>query len=110
MPKQRREYYRLEYPLFFRPTLFFGDKKFDVLDVSECGVKFHAKDINSFMIGEKLDANLIFKDEDTHTCEGKIIRVDPNEVIVNLATPIPLHKIRSEHIFLIQNGQYRVAN
>jgi len=110
MLKQRREYFRLEYPVFFRPRLLFNNKKFDVLDVSEFGMRFHTEDTNSFMLGKKLGANLIFKDDDMHSCDGKIIRLNTSEVVINLTTPIPLHKIRSEHLYLIQNAKHMAAD
>ena len=109
MLKQRREYFRLEYPIFCRPTLCCGNKSFDVLDISEYGVRFKTKDINSFMLGKKLGARLIFKDDDKHSCDGKIIRLNSEEVAVNLTTPIPLYKIRSEHLYLIQNARHTMA-
>jgi hypothetical protein len=106
MSEQRREYFRLEYPDLFRPVLILSDRNFNVLDVSEYGMRFQAKDLSDFVLGKTLGANLVFKNKDTLSCDGKIIRLNSVEVAVNLITPIPLHKIRAEHLNIIQNTRH----
>ncbi len=109
MPKQRREYFRLEYPVFLRPTLFFSNKKYDVLEISEYGMRFETEDVNGFLPGKKLTVSLKFQDDEVHICDGRIIRLNANEIIVNLLKPVPLYKIRSEHLQIIKNTRHLIA-
>ena len=101
MTTQRREYFRLAYPKDCRPTLSSQQHEFEVLDVSEYGLKFHTDGLDEFSLGQKMMAHIRFYDDEEYECMGKIIRLGDSEVAVNLTLPLPLQKIRSEHIFLI---------
>ena len=102
MTEQKREYYRVEYPVNDRPALLLMDSEFEVIDVSEGGLKFRADNSERFTIGEILGATLKFADNQTFTCKGKIIRIDDDNVAINNIFHIPLEIIRSEHLQLIQ--------
>lgn len=102
MKEQRREFFRLEYPSRYRPEIISQDNSFDVLNVSEYGVKFKTDKVNGFDVGKQLAAQIRFNDDETIECNGEIIRLTESDVTVNLSTPIPLQKIRSQHLFLIQ--------
>ena len=101
MPEQRREYFRLEYPETYRPTLQSRNEDYEVVDLSEFGVKFKVNDIEPFLLGDEVAANIRFHDDEYFECRGKVIRFGQAEVVINLSDPLPLQKIRSEHIYLI---------
>jgi hypothetical protein len=99
--QQQRQFFRVKYPSQFRPTLFHDDECYEVLDVSEYGLKFSANDECHFMHGQKLQMELQFHDKDKYNCMGRVVRLQDSAIAVNLVTPLPLPKIRSQHIFLI---------
>ncbi len=104
MAEQRREYFRLEYPMSYRPSLKMGGKVFDVVEVSECGIKFLLPKQHSFGVDQKIKANIQFYDEEVFPCEGYIIRIEKDVAVILLSEGLPLHKIRTEHIFLINKS------
>lgn len=101
MVEQKRDYFRLEYPFEYRPILLLGDQQYPVVNVSECGVKFITEGTSAFAIGDQLDGDIVFHDQDRYACRGEVIRLGQRSVVLLLGEPVPLHKIRSEHIFLI---------
>ncbi|MCW9013914.1 MAG: PilZ domain-containing protein [Gammaproteobacteria bacterium] len=101
MSKQQREYYRINYPMAERPSLISREEEFEVIDVSEYGVKFKIQEISPFILGEEVTADIRFSDDEVYPCSGHINRYTNKEVVILLETPIPLNKIRSEHIHLI---------
>ncbi|MDH5736004.1 MAG: PilZ domain-containing protein [Gammaproteobacteria bacterium] len=102
MIEQKREYYRVEYPINDRPVLLSRDKKFEVIDISEGGVKFRVDNNGCFLVGDVLGVSIRFSDNYIFNCMGKIVRVDNENVAVNNLHHIPLERIRSEHLQLIQ--------
>jgi len=105
---QRREYFRVEYPATDRPVVVTRDARFSVIDISEYGVKFQSGISTDFPLGEELNVDIRFGDGEKIGLVGKIIRKGEEEIVVNLAVPIPLRKIRSEHIYLISNYYSKV--
>jgi hypothetical protein len=57
--------------------------------------------VPAFAVGEQLEGKIIFHDQDSYVCRGEVIRLGQRSVILLLSEPVPLHKIRSEHILLI---------
>ena len=109
MPQpQRREYFRVEYPATDRPEVVTRDARFSVIDISEYGIKFQSGPSSEFPLGEALSVDIRFGDGEKIGLVGKIIRKDREEIVVNLDVPIPLRKIRSEHIYLISNYYSKV--
>ena len=101
MTKQRREYFRLNYPIAARPSLLTREETYEVIDVSEYGVRFKIPGNSPFLVGEDVRADIRFPDEEVYACNGQINRHTDSEAVILLGTPIPLQKIRSEHIVLI---------
>ena len=102
MIEQKREYYRVEYPLNDRPALLSKEGEFEIIDISEGGVKFKAENYRHFSVGDMLGLSIKFSDNYTFNCMGKIVRIDNENVAVNNMHHIPLERIRSEHLQLIQ--------
>lgn len=100
--EQKREFYRLEYPFQLRPFLVYQDRQLQIIDISEYGVNFHVEDPGEFTRGQQITGDIVFHDQQKYSCRGKVIRLASNNVVLNLNVPVPLHKIRSEHIFLIK--------
>lgn len=101
MVEQKRDYFRLEYPYEYRPVLLLDDQQYPLVNLSECGVRFRTEGAPAFALGDKLDGKIVFHDQDSHVCRGEVIRLGQRSVILLLSEPVPLNKIRSEHILLI---------
>lgn len=101
---EQRQYFRIRYPAVFRPQVLHQDERYEVLDLSEYGVKFCRPGSHHFKPGQRLNLEIRFHDDDFLSCVGKVVRVAEDSVAVNLMVPVPLHKIRSQHIFLIGQG------
>lgn len=102
MTKQKREYFRVTFPKAYNPSLEFDSDKYVIHDISEYGIKFKVIGDNPFMTNELLIADIEFPDGESFELSGQIVRIEPHYVSMELATPIPLSKIRAEHIHLIQ--------
>lgn len=103
MNRQRRQYFRLEYPRTCRPALVLADKTYAVTNLSEGGIKFQADDTSPFGPGQPVEMILRFTDGEGFSLAGEIQRIEKGAVCIRLSEPIPLKKIRSEEIHLIKN-------
>ena len=62
--------------------------EFDVTDISEHGIKFY--------LGSKISGMITFHDGESLLIEGKIIRIQNNEVAVHLSKAIPPDRMIEE--------------
>ena len=102
MIEQKREYYRVEYPLNERPALLSMDDEFEVVDISEGGLKFKVDSNINLSVGDELGGTIKFSDNYTFVCKGKVIRIDDGKVAINYTHNLPLERVRLEHLLLIQ--------
>lgn len=93
----------MEFPITYHPSVSYQSSVYDVHDLSEFGVKFKVGINNPFTAGDEVDANIIFPDGEKFKLSGQIIRIDGIYAIIHLRKPIPLSKVRAEHLHLIQN-------
>jgi len=100
--EQRREYFRVEYPSGYRPRFITKDQSFDILDVSECGIRFLVVDNARFIIGEPVKGIVCFTDGEELECSGIVLRKELGTVAVQNDVTIPLARIRAEHLNLIR--------
>ena len=103
--EQKREHFRVEYPLRYSPTVTVNGRKYDVRDVSERGIAFKAENSDSFKLGDRVMIGIEFADGETFSCFGEIIRTPKKLVVIHLAKGIPLDKIRTEQIQLIKRSR-----
>lgn len=101
--KNKREFYRIRYPLSCRPRLILLDKEYEVIETSEKGVKFLHKKFHEFQIGLTVGFTITFHDDESLDLEGKILRVDENVVVVYLSEEIPFRRIALEQRHIIDN-------
>ena len=101
--EQRREYFRVEYPSGYRPRFIIKGQSFDILDVSECGIRFLHIDNASFIIGASIKGIIRFTDGEELECSGVVLRNELGAVAVQNDDPISLARIRAEHLNLIRN-------
>lgn len=118
---QKRSYFRIPYPLQYRPKITFNHQDyFSVIDLSERGVRFEIPKDKTFseisiypepvdfakISQEELKAlpeirgEVIFKNKESFEIAGKIIRVKGRESVLFLSLSIPFQKIMREQIEL----------
>ncbi len=103
MAAQKREYFRVEFPHSYRPNLTMSAETYEIEDVSEYGVKFKVETITHFTLDEMVIVSVVFPDGEEYELSGQVVRIDDDAVSLQLLTPIPLSKIRAEHLHLIQH-------
>lgn len=103
MSEQRREYFRVEFPVGYRPRLIIMNQSYDVLDVSESGIRFLAGEDAGFIVGTHINGIVRFSDGEELECRGTVIRTEPGAVAVRHEVSIPLARIRAEHLNLIRH-------
>jgi len=77
-----RQYYRIRYPLSYRPKIRIHGEDYEgeVVELSERGVRFFYKGIITFNEGSYLKVNITFHDGEFFELEGKILRVAKKDV------------------------------
>lgn len=103
MAEQRREYFRVEYPIVERPVFSITTGKFDVIDVSEFGVRFNVSVAHDFVPGQMIAGKIRFGDGRAYDCMGEVVRVDDYSVSMYLHTPIPMLRIQKETVHLMMS-------
>lgn len=102
MFKQKRESFRVEFPRSYYPLISINKNTYDVFDASEFGVKFYAKDQATYTLDQPVSAIISFPDGEEYELEAEVVRMETQFICIKLLTPIPLSKIRSAHLYLIQ--------
>lgn len=103
MVEQKREYFRVEFPNSYRPSLTMDVDNYEIEDVSEFGMKFKVGEGNPFTVNDLIIGTITFPDGKDFDLSGQVTRIDDGCVILELAEPLPLSKIRAEHLYLISN-------
>jgi len=102
-----REYYRVAYPTSLRPRLEVLDHQFDVVDVSERGLRFRLGQAAAPDAGNEVQGTIRFRRGDTVPIRGVVVRVDENgEVAARLDDGVPLRVIMEEQRFLLDRHRY----
>lgn len=106
----RREHYRIIYPLTCRPKLKIVRKEYDVVDISESGIKFLFRKDPALTAGAAIRGEMTFAAGDSLNIEGKILRIDEEIVILKLNRKIPFWKIVDEQRYIKENyPEYRLS-
>jgi hypothetical protein len=100
--RDRRSFFRLRYPLTERPQMESLYQQFETCEISERGIRFLNSLDNGFVAGQAIHATLTFRDGHQLPIEGRVLRLDKNEVVVMLSTGIPEARVMAEQRFLIQ--------
>ncbi len=99
---EKRRFYRLRYPASIRSYLLYKQWRFPVTEISEQGIRF-------LIIEEALDhmvrnmkATVFFHDGDSQDVEGRILRIEGDEMIVQLSKGIPMKRMILEQQYVIR--------
>ena len=100
-----REYYRIAYPAKARPRLDVSGFEFEVLDLSERGIRFQLGQMAAPEPGHQLKGTVKFMRGVTAPVWGTILRVRDGQVAALLEEGVPASVIRAEQRFLLENAR-----
>ncbi len=101
-----RAHYRVAYPTALRPKLLVQGHTFEVVDVSERGLRFRLGQAASPEPGFEVVGTVRFKRGETCHIRGIVLRVVRAEVAVRLEEGIPLRVIMDEQRFLLDRHRH----
>ncbi|MHA2403904.1 MAG: PilZ domain-containing protein [Candidatus Kariarchaeaceae archaeon] len=99
---RRRQYYRIRYPLSYRPKarIHGEDYEGEVVELSERGVRFLYE--GKFILSEGLDLEITitFHNGESFELQGEILKVTKEDIIVRFFNWLPLSRIMMEQLYL----------
>ena len=96
----KREHYRIRYPLSCRPSLIVLNQKCEVVDISEHGISFVCNKVHELHPDLEVEARITFKDGESLNLEGKILRINKRIAVLYLPVSIPFGRIVAEQRLL----------
>jgi len=98
--QDRRGLYRVTYPPEARPKLKIKSREFEVINLSEKGIRFLLDKQIEFT--KWVRGRVTFQDGESLEVEGKIIWKKPDEIALSLLIiPIPYERVLKEQRYLI---------
>jgi hypothetical protein len=94
-----RIYYPQDCPAKYLPVLIIRYRPYQVLDISETGIRFFVKNMN-YIKDDILTGTIKFTDESTIDISGVVLRRLKNEIAMKLIIGIPYSYILSEQVRL----------
>ncbi len=101
-----REHYRVAYPTSLRPKLLVQGHTFDVVDISERGIRFRLGGMEEPAPGFEVQGAVRFRRGETITVRGVVLRVVQGEVAAKLEEGVPLRVIMEEQRFLLDRHRH----
>lgn len=101
MDTNKREYYRIEYPLGDAPEFLLKNAKYPVLDISEHGLRYAHSGPDQPALGATV-SGIIVLTSDRLKIEGRVVRRMGQQVALYLSKPIALSLIMEEQRRLLQ--------
>ena len=99
---RRRQYYRIRYPLSYRPKVRIQGEDYEgeVVELSERGVRFLYEGKIILSEGLDLEVTITFHNGESFGLQGEILRVTKENVIVRFSDWLPLSCIMKEQIYM----------
>lgn len=101
-----REHYRVAYPTSLRPKLLVQGHTFDVVDISERGIRFRLEKAEEPSPGFEVQGTVRFRRGETITVRGIVLRVVQGEVAARLEEGVPLRVIMEEQRYLLDRHRH----
>ena len=98
---ERRTAYRIQYPVAERPKLTIGNEHYDVVELSESGLRFVAREACSVAIGDQFSGTLGFRDDARVTIQGRLLRLERGELVASLSVGPGFKRIVAEQGYLL---------
>ncbi len=102
MEENRRQFFRLEYPGNTGPRFISGGVNFQVLDLSEYGLRLKIKSNIGYQSGTSFVGSLTFTSGESFLVFGTIKRITEDSLSIELKKAVPLRIIMAEQRRLIQ--------
>lgn len=97
---ERRQNYRIIYPENYHPSLIIRNIQFDIMDLSETGLRFKLKE-NVKLPGDLFHAQVMLHDNSSVEILGRIIRITGQHAAMFMVVKkIPYQIILAEQSFL----------
>jgi hypothetical protein len=100
MSSSERQHYRIQYPAAARPHITIEGRSFEVIDLSEGGVRFRTEDTPSFGMADNVSGRIRFQRTEVVEVKGAVVRLGSREVALKLNVAIPLRVIIEEQRYL----------
>jgi len=100
---ENRQFFRIKYPVKFRPEVIVDGRTFTIVDVSEFGLKLDYSGAIRFPNpGTEFTATLGFKTGTRVTVKGAVVRTEPPFVMIRLEKGIPREALKNEADLLLK--------
>ncbi len=94
---KEREFFRVVFPIAEVPILKIDDRKYEVADASERGIRLRVpNDDSPFKDDQEVSGRFTFKTGEVCYIKGKVLRVLPSAVVLFLTDGIPFRLLMSE--------------
>ena len=97
----RRDRFRVKYPIGESISVKMVDQELEVNEIAEHGIRI-VKHGETVVIGEDFRGTLVFREGDSLSVSGKILRDEGEEYVIYLDRGIPLKKVMSEQLYLLR--------
>lgn len=96
-----RALFRVEFPFGGRPRARANGAVYDVLDMSEKGIRLNNEGVKGFSVGASVRITVDFEDAAV-TVAGRVLRTNERETVVVLSDGFSLQRVRREERRLIR--------
>ena len=100
MSPAEREHRRIQYPTAARPSLLVDGGAYEVLDISERGVRFRVGDDVALEVGDTISGRVRFRRTGVVDVKGTVLRIVGREVAARLEVGVPLKVVIEEQRYL----------
>ena len=101
--EKQREYFRLKFPISYRPSFSMGSDSYQIVDISEYGAKLKLDEPPVFAVKDNFKGSVSFLDGIKCSLNGQVIRIEPGFAGLHLTTQIPPNLIRTEALYIIEH-------
>ena len=98
--ENRREHYRIIYPVSCRPKLVINNKQYEVIDISEKGVRFLHQGTCTLQPGSETRIKITFHNGVSLDIKCKVLRFNDTAAILSLLQDIPFEIIIEEQRYI----------
>jgi len=105
MENHKRQFYRINYPVDARPRLRINKKSYDIIDISEEGIKFRYDEVlEERHLGAKIRGTITFKGGQALDLKGTVTRLFKEDMIIKPKESISYEDIIiKEQLYILKN-------
>ena len=109
MTIQKREHFRIEYPTEERAILLLNNVQFDVIDISQSGIRFLSP-VYLPKVGQIFLIKIVMLHGYKHITKAKVIGLNNREVMLTMQGHLDRYEIDLEKVYLTKKyGHFRSA-